>query len=113
MTLVMIIGYTNTTGNVYNFLIMLSVMSFLVFYLFGAASEIYLSGREIKQFNLFNFLKFSFISIVAFSYSVYTIYGAGAEYVLYGFLLLLIGIPFYIFIKLKKKWDESITSQTM
>ena len=113
MTLVMIIGYTNTTGNVYNFLIMLSVMSFLVFYLFGAASEIYLSGREIKQFNLFNFLKFSFISIVAFSYSVYTIYGAGAEYVLYGFLLLLIGIPFYIFIKLKKNWDESITSQTM
>lgn len=107
MTLVMVIGYTNRTGNVYNFLIMLSVMSFLVFYLFGAASEIYLSGREIKQFNLFNFIKYSSISLIAFVYSVYTIYGAGAEYVLYGFLLLLIGIPFYIFIKLNMHSTET------
>lgn len=110
MSIVMVIGYSNSTGNVYNFLVMLSVMSFLVFYLFGAASEIYLSGREIKEFNLFNFLKFSFISLIAFFYSVYTIYGSGAEYVLYGFLLLIIGIPFYIYIKLKKK-SETIESK--
>lgn len=101
MTIVMIFGILNATGNVYNFLVMLSVMSFLVFYLFGAASDLYLSGKEIKAFGFMNFIKASVISLIAFVYSVYTIYGSGAEYVLYGFLLLVVGIPFYVYVKLK------------
>jgi hypothetical protein len=38
---------------------------------------------------------------------VFTVYGSGADYVMYGFLLMLIGIPFYIYVKLKRYHDES------
>lgn len=101
MSVVMIFSYMNSSQNIYNFLVMLAVLPFLIFYLFGAASEIVLAGREIKPFNWVNFLKNTSISIIAFIYSLYTIYGSGIEYISYGFLLLLMGIPFFIMTELK------------
>ena len=102
MTAVMFLGYITQGGSMYNFLVMLAVMAFLVFYTFGAASELMLSGKHIKPFNLFNFVKCSIISLIALAYSIYTIFGAGAENVLYGFLLMLIGLPVFIYVKLKQ-----------
>lgn len=102
MSVVMIFSYMKSSQNIYNFLVMLAVLPFLIFYLFGAASEIVLAGREIKPFNWFNFLKSTSISIVAFIYSLYTIYGSGVEYISYGFLLLLLGTPFFIMTELTR-----------
>ena len=36
------------------------------------------------------------VEIIAFVFSVFTVYGCGAEAVLYGLLLLLLGIPVYV-----------------
>ena len=102
MTLVMILGLLTHESGLYNFLVLLSVMSFLVFYAFGAASEIVLSGREIRLFNFVNFVKLSVLSLLALAYAIYTIFSSGAEYVRYGFLLMLIGLPIYIYLQLKK-----------
>ncbi len=100
MTIIMTIGFVTKSGSVYTFFVMLSVLSFLVFYAFGVASEIMLSGREIKRFTFAGFIKKTWLSFVALGYSIYTIVGAGAEYVMYGFLLLLLGIPVFIYVKL-------------
>lgn len=106
MTFIMLLAFFTHEGNLYNFFVLLAVMSFLVFYAFGAASEIVLSGKKIRPFSIGNFLKCSCISLLAFAYSIYTIYGSGAEYVMYGFLLILIGFPFFIYEKLKTEADE-------
>lgn len=100
MTVVMAIAYFGKEGTVYNFLVMLAVTSFLVFYLFGVSAEIYLTGKDMKGRGYAECLKTSLISILGFCYAMYTIYGSGEEYVFSGFLLLLAGIPFYIVIKL-------------
>ena len=99
MSLVMFLGYFNSSIGIYNFLVLLAVMSFLVFYAFGAASDLMLMKKEANPGpgRVFRFLKNGMISLIAFYYSVYTIYGAGAEYVMYGFLLILIGFPFFIY----------------
>ena len=39
------------------------------------------------------------IAGVAFVYSVWTVFGSGAEIVLYGFILLLLGIPVYVWMQ--------------
>ena len=39
------------------------------------------------------------IAILAFAYSFWMIYGAGQEYIAQGFLLLMAGIPVYVYIK--------------
>jgi amino acid transporter len=106
MTIIMLLAYFNKQGSLYNFFLLLATMAFLVFYAFGAASEIVLSGKKIRPFNIWNFLKSSCISLLAFAYSVYTIYGSGADYVMYGFLLILMGFPFFIYEKLKVEADE-------
>jgi len=36
------------------------------------------------------------VEIIAFVFSVFTVYGCGADAVLYGLLLLLLGIPVYV-----------------
>lgn len=111
MTIIMLLGYFTHEGNLYNFFVLLAVMSFLVFYAFGAASEIVLAGKKIRPFNVWNFLKNSIVSLLAFAYAVYTIYGSGAEYVMYGFLLILMGFPFFIYEKLKTEAEEEEESE--
>ena len=53
--------------------------------------------REEKNFSLKIFLKKSIMPMIAFVYTIWTIYGSGAETVMWGFILMLIGIPFYIY----------------
>ena len=36
------------------------------------------------------------VEIIAFVFAMFTLYGCGAEPVLYGFVLLLLGIPVYV-----------------
>ncbi|HEX8750110.1 MAG TPA: hypothetical protein VF732_03275, partial [Nitrospira sp.] len=36
------------------------------------------------------------IEIIAFVFAVFTLYGCGAEPVLYGFMMLVLGIPIYV-----------------
>lgn len=39
------------------------------------------------------------LALVAFGYSLWAIYGVGREVVFWGFLLLVVGIPVYVWIK--------------
>ena len=103
MTLVMFLSYFNTSVSIYNFLVLLAVMSFLVFYVFGAAADLALSITYKKPLTVLGFLRKGAISLIAFAYSVYTIYGSGAEYVMYGFLLILIGLPLFTYVKLSNQ----------
>lgn len=101
MSFIMFLGYITNRGGLYNFLVLLAVMSLLIFYTFGAASYIILIAKKSEPLNPFLFMKNSILGLTAFFYSVYTIYGSGAEVVMYGFLLMLIGMPFYIYVQLK------------
>ncbi|MDF3001189.1 MAG: amino acid permease-associated region [Bacillota bacterium] len=102
MSVVMFLSYFNTSISIYNFLVLLAVVSYLVFYAFGAASDLMLSIQFRRPLNIMDFIRKGTVSLIAFYYSVYTVFGSGAEYVMYGFLLILIGIPFFIYVKLKQ-----------
>jgi APA family basic amino acid/polyamine antiporter len=45
------------------------------------------------------------IAVLAFAYSFWMVYGAGETYIAQGFLLLLAGIPVYIWLK----WRQAVT----
>ncbi len=105
MTGIMFLSYITNQGGVYNFLVLLAVMSLLVFYAFGAASEIMLLAKKEVPLNPFNFIKNSVLGLIALIYAFYTIYGSGAEVVMYGFLFMLAGIPFYIYVKFQNNQE--------
>lgn len=81
------------------FIILLATLTTLVPYLFCALAElmIYITkGRTIAGKSLGPVIA---LAIGGFLYSSWAIYGAGPEIVFFGFLLLLAGVPVYVWVK--------------
>ena len=62
-----------------------------------------LTFRGESEFNFKIFIKKSILPLLAFIYVIWTIYGSGAEIVMWGFILMLAGIPVYIYNHHKNK----------
>ncbi len=56
-----------------------------------------LTFKENKEFSFKIFIKKSILPLLAFIYVLWTIYGSGAETVMWGFILMLLGIPVYVY----------------
>lgn len=69
-------------------------------------AELLLLIQHRSEFSPRRLIGSSVIGIVAFIYSVWTVYGAGAQTVLLGFLLLLLGLPAYVWLR-KQQADEA------
>lgn len=107
--ILLILNYVGSLRSAFDFMILLGTLAFLPAYSFAAAAEIVLLKKFPGKFNFWNFLKNSFISLLAFAYSIYAIYGTGAEVVMYGFILMLVGIPFYVYMMLRQRQTITIS----
>ncbi|MBZ9634375.1 amino acid permease [Clostridium sp. FP1] len=107
--ILLILNYVGSLNAAFNFMILLATLAFLPAYSFCAAADILLLKRHSPDFNVFNFLKNSFVALLAFAYSIYAIYGTGAQVVMYGFILMLVGIPVYLYMMLQNnKKDKNV-----
>lgn len=105
----LLLFYVRSLTAAYNFMILLATLSFLPPYVFAAAAEIMLLVKRSSRFSLGNFIKSSFFSLLGFAYGIWTIYGSGAETAMYGFILMLLGIPIYVYMKLKNQSHSART----
>jgi APA family basic amino acid/polyamine antiporter len=107
VTLLLVFNYSGSSSliQIFNFIILLATLTTLIPYAFCAMSElmIFITNREL--FSGKRLLGSSIIAVAAFAYSVWTVFGAGAQTVLYGFVLLLIGVPVYVWMR-KQQADE-------
>ena len=95
-SIMILVNHTQTLIGLFTFLALLATLANLVPYLFCAMAALRLMkadgpvpltrGRAI-------------VLLGAFGYSLWTIYGAGQETVFWGFLLLLSGLPVYVWLK--------------
>jgi APA family basic amino acid/polyamine antiporter len=106
--LLLVLNYMGTLSSAFNFMILLATLAFLPAYAFSAAADIILLKNKSKDFNIFSFLKNSFFALLAFAYSIYAIYGTGAKVVMYGFILMLLGIPVYLFMMLQNNIKDRV-----
>ena len=97
MNILLIMNYQKSMVSTFTFITILATLAFLPVYLLTAAAEIMIMFRDEKEITLKIFIKKSIIPLLAFIYALWTIYGSGAEIVMWGFILMLIGIPFYIY----------------
>ena len=90
-------GLTET----FTFLILLTTIMVLVPYLFSAASYgvILLQNRFWKRDSISKII----VAIMAFIYSVWAVMGSGKEIVYWGFIALLCGVPFYVWMRRKRE----------
>ena len=104
----LILNYVSNLTEAFDFMINLATLSFIPAYALTACAEIILTFKKKHKITLLGFLKHSFLSLLAFAYAIYIIYGAGAESAMWVFILLLIGVPLYVY---KKLQDREVTEQ--
>ena len=90
------------------FITLLATLTTLVPYLFCALAELMIfvtTGRTVAKKGLGPMVA---LAIAGFLYSAWAIYGAGQEVVFYGFLLMMLGVPVYVWIR----WSHTIVGET-
>ena len=97
VNILMLANYQKSTVSAFAFITLLATLSYLPVYLLAVSAEIMIMFREEKKINIWIFIKKSILPILAFIYTIWTIYGSGAETVMWGFILMLLGVPFYIY----------------
>lgn len=97
VNILLIMNYQKGMVSAFTFITILATLSFLPVYLLTVAAEMMLMFKKGEKFTFKIFIKKSIIPMIAFIYTLWTIYGSGAETVMWGFLLMLAGIPFYIY----------------
>jgi len=104
--ILLILNYVSSLNAAFNFMLLLATLAFLPAYAFSAAADIVLLKQHSSNFNIWNFLKNSFVALLAFGYTIYAIYGTGSEVVMFGFILMLAGIPIYLYMMLQNNKDD-------
>ncbi|MDA8686798.1 amino acid permease [Robiginitalea sp.] len=104
-SLLVAMNYTEGLVTQFRFLILLCTLCTLIPYLFSAAAYTALSlqratGRQVGGIVL--------IGGLAFAYSLWAVYGAGEAAVFWGFHLLILGIPIYVFMKWKNSKESKL-----
>ena len=77
----------------YNIVVGLSTMGAVISYAFCALAVGLISQREKPRIEL---PRITIVEIIAFTFAVFTLYGCGATAVLFGLLLLILGIPVFV-----------------
>ncbi len=77
-------------------IIIIATLAALIPYALAAAAQIYLFFEDRAAFSGVHLARYSIIATLALAYSSWAIWGAGADAVRKGFMLLLAGIPVYI-----------------
>ncbi len=98
LSIVVLLNYSKSMAKMFEFLILLTTSITLVMYVGCAAA----AARLMSNGTLAKTPGFIAIVTVAFLYSLWTVYGAGLEAAGWGSLLLIAGIPVYVFMRHKR-----------
>jgi APA family basic amino acid/polyamine antiporter len=102
VSLLMMMNYTKGLVDQFKFLLLLAVLSTLVPYLFCAAAYVIVKFEK-AHLHTAGWLSTILVGTCAFAYSLWAIAGSGQSSVYWGFMLLMAGLPFYIWVLYKKK----------
>lgn len=102
ITILMFMNQSKNLANQFKLLILLSTFFTLLPYLFTTVSYLIVRAQKSTEFAKTKKLAAICISIVAFSFSMWMLIGAGQEIVYWGFLMLMMGVPFYVYMVQKK-----------
>ncbi|WP_245848385.1 APC family permease [Lentzea kentuckyensis] len=103
------VSYTNFE-QVFTTLVLLSVFTAVVPYLFSAAAQLYwllVRGRKAEWPHL---VRDCTVSILALAFAFWALAGSGYQAVYYGVICLLLGVPLYIWLKVGRREYGEVTS---
>ena len=100
VSVLLITNYTKGLNKAFEFMILLSTLTVLVPYLFSSATYMIIANK--KNVSLYRNWGI-WTGLGAFIFSLFAVMGSGQEVVFWGFIMLMAGIPFYVWIKLNNE----------
>ncbi len=100
-TIVMLMNFSDGLVEQFKFVVKISVFTALIPYLFVAAA--YILVLIEKRLHANSWIKTLVLGAMGMAYSTWAIYGIGDTIVFYGFLLMILGIPFYVLMLWNKR----------
>ncbi|MBM6838362.1 amino acid permease, partial [Clostridium saudiense] len=91
VNILLLTNYQKSTVSAFSFITILATLSYLPVYLLSVSAEIMIMLRSEKKMSIGKFIGKSIVPLLAFIYTIWTIYGSGAETVMWGFILMLLG----------------------
>jgi APA family basic amino acid/polyamine antiporter len=83
--------------------VLLATWMTLIAYAYAAAAEVVLFVKERELFSWAKLTRDTIVAGLAFAYSVWAIWGSGQEWLAKGFMLLLFGIPVFVWLKWRER----------
>jgi APA family basic amino acid/polyamine antiporter len=105
VSLLMLTNFTKTLANTYTFMILVATFTCLVAYCFSTVSYAILLAKGTRLTRA-QWVRLT-VTFAAFLFSVWAVIGAGEYTVYWCFILLLCGIPFYAWMKMKQHDHQS------
>jgi APA family basic amino acid/polyamine antiporter len=109
----MLMNSTKGLVDAFTFVILLATLTTLVPYAFSAAAQAYLYVTEPELFERKLFVRDMLVATLAFAYSVWAITGSGKDIIAKGFVLLLAGIPVYVYMGWRKRRDAELLEEAL
>jgi basic amino acid/polyamine antiporter, APA family len=101
--LIAVMNFSKGLVDQFKTIMLLSVLTTVIPYLFSAAAYPIIRAKKMATGSAVTIV----LAILAFAYSLWAIAGTGQDSVYYGFIVLMLGIPFYIWITYKKAKSSS------
>jgi len=92
----MILNYTKGFVAAFTFMILLSTLATLLAYGGSSLADLYFSLKD-KTLTTIVVIKNVVVSLLALAFAIFLAVGAGADVLIYGGLMLIAGIPVYLF----------------
>ncbi len=98
-TIFMALNYSKSLVDLFTYIILLSTLSMLLPYAFSSVAELVLLAKNKGQMDKKQVTRNLILALAAFFYAFWMIFGVGQESVYWGLLLLLSGLPVYVYFK--------------
>ena len=102
ITLLMFMNNSKNLAGQFKLLILLSTFFTLLPYLFTTVSYLIVRAKQAVTYTKTKTITAIVISMMAFSFSMWMLIGSGQEIVYWGFIMLMMGVPFYVYMVYKK-----------
>ncbi len=102
ITILMCMNQSKNLANQFKLLILLSTFFTLLPYLFTTVSYLIVRAKKSTENHKSKTLAAILVSVLAFVFSMWMMIGAGQEIVYWGFIMLMMGVPFYVYMVYKK-----------
>ena len=99
-------NYNSSLVDQFVFMLLLATLTTVVPYAFAAAAEIMLMIKEPERFAGRKLVRDTVIAVLGFGYSVWAMYATGPEAISKGYMLLMVGIPIYLYMRWRRQREK-------